>query len=50
MKADLIVSTTGAPEPVVLEVVRKSTRRNQKPLFILDLAVPRDFESAIGDV
>jgi glutamyl-tRNA reductase len=49
--ADLIVSTTGAPEPVVsLERFRRiEPRRYQRPLLILDLAVPRDFEPAIGD-
>ncbi len=49
--ADLIVSTTGATEPVVsCDVFREVERtRKQKPLFILDLAVPRDFEPAIGD-
>lgn len=49
--ADLVVSTTGAPEPIVtLEQFRKiEPARFQRPLFILDLAVPRDFEPAIGD-
>lgn len=49
--ADLIVSTTGATQPVVssplFDVVEHA--RQQKPLFILDLAVPRDFEPDIGD-
>ncbi len=51
MKADLIVSTTGAPQPVVTQELFESVDRirNQKTLFILDLAMPRDFESAIGD-
>jgi glutamyl-tRNA reductase len=50
-EADLVVSTTGAAEPVVtaerfaaVEAVRPS-----KPLLVLDLAVPRDFEPAIGE-
>lgn len=49
--ADLIISTTGATEPVVtLEMFRQvEAAREQRPLFILDLAVPRDFEPAIGD-
>ena len=48
---DLVVSTSGAKEPIVtLELFRRvEGRRFQKPLFILDLAVPRDFEPAIGD-
>jgi glutamyl-tRNA reductase len=50
-RADLVVSTTGAEEPVVtLEDFRKiEASRYERPLFILDLAVPRDFDPAIGD-
>lgn len=48
-QADLIVSTTGATEPIVTEAdfVELEQRRAQRPLFILDLAVPRDFDPAI---
>ena len=51
LEADLVVSTTSSREPVVtLEEFRKiETQRYQRPLAILDLAVPCDFESAIGD-
>lgn len=50
-QADLIVSTTGANQPVVdLEMFEKIEQgRQQKPLFILDLAIPRDFAEPIGD-
>ena len=49
--ADLIVSTTGATEPVVTAAMfdRVESVRNQRPLFILDLAIPRDFDKSIGD-
>ena len=50
-EADLIVGTTGATEPIVnsemFDQVEES--RHQKPVFILDLAVPRDFAPEIGD-
>jgi glutamyl-tRNA reductase len=51
IEADLIVSTTGATEPVVTNRMFQEIEkpRQQKPLFILDLAVPRDFEPGIGD-
>jgi glutamyl-tRNA reductase len=51
VRADLVVSATGASEPIVrLGDFRKlEAARNQRPLCILDLAVPRDFEPAIGD-
>jgi glutamyl-tRNA reductase len=49
--ADLVISTTGSQEPVVTleQFVRIEPARGQRPLFILDLAVPRDFDPAIGD-
>jgi len=49
--ADLVVSTTGAGEPIVTagRFKRIERLRVQRPLFILDLAVPRDFEEAVGD-
>jgi glutamyl-tRNA reductase len=50
--ADLVVSTTGADQPIVtLANYRQNVARSrhQRPLFILDLAIPRDFEPAIGD-
>jgi glutamyl-tRNA reductase len=49
--SDLVISTTGADRPVVTlaEYQRRVVpRRYQRPLFILDLAMPRDFEPAIG--
>lgn len=51
IEADLVISTTGASEPIVTaDAFRKiEAARAQRPLFILDLAVPRDFEPAIGD-
>ncbi len=50
-RADLIISTTGASEPVVtLGMFRTiETAREQRPLFVLDLAMPRDFEPAVGE-
>jgi glutamyl-tRNA reductase len=50
-QADLVVSTTGATEPVVTLATYKQIEaaRFQRPLFVLDLAIPRDFDPAIGD-
>jgi glutamyl-tRNA reductase len=50
--ADIIVTATGATEPVlkrtdVADVMR--SRRN-KPLFVIDIAMPRDVEAAVGDL
>jgi glutamyl-tRNA reductase len=51
VKADLVISTTGSGEPIVrLEQFRRiEPTRHGRPLFVLDLAVPRDFEPTIGD-
>lgn len=50
-QADFVVSTTGAPQPIVTpERYRRIEKaRSQRPLFILDLAIPRDFHPAIED-
>jgi glutamyl-tRNA reductase len=49
--ANLVVSTTGATDPIVRATEFKLIEREryQRPLVILDLAVPRDFEPAIAD-
>ena len=50
--ADVIVSTTGATEPIVdasrFQQVRKQS--GQKPVFILDLGAPRDFDPRVGEI
>lgn len=50
-QADLVISTTGASEPIMTaERFRLiDQRRSQRPLFILDLAMPRDFDPAVGN-
>jgi len=49
--ADLVVSTTGASEPVVSLGLyeRVEPERDGRPLVVLDLAVPRDFDPRIGE-
>src|SRR5206468_3563921 len=51
IEADLVLSTTGASEPILTSATFRPIHeaRAQRPLFILDLAVPRDFDAAIGD-
>ncbi len=50
VEADLIVAATGAKEPIISlkRFQALEPRRFQRPLLILDLAVPRDFDAAIG--
>ena len=49
--ADLVISTTGSSEPIVTldDFKRIEGSRYGRPLFILDLAVPRDFDPQISD-
>jgi glutamyl-tRNA reductase len=50
-EADLIISTTGATDAVIDDALFDSIKgqRQPKPLFILDLAVPRDVQPEVGD-
>jgi glutamyl-tRNA reductase len=49
--ADIVLSTTGAPEPIVTRqrYQRIVARRTGGPVVILDIAVPRDFDPGIHD-
>jgi glutamyl-tRNA reductase len=50
-KADIVLSTTGAPEPIMTRKRFASilAKRSGGPMVILDIAVPRDFDPAIHD-
>jgi glutamyl-tRNA reductase len=49
--ADMVISTTGAGQAIVTgdDFRAIHTARQQRPLLVLDLAVPRDFDPAVGD-
>ena len=51
IQADIVVSTTGSEQPIITAERFQTieSERFQRPLFILDLAVPRDFEPAVGE-
>jgi glutamyl-tRNA reductase len=50
-RADIVLSTTGAPEPIMTcaRYERVLARRKRGTLVILDIAVPRDFDPGIHD-
>ena len=50
--ADIVVTATGAQRPILTrEHVQAATgRRRADPLFIIDMAVPRDVDAAAGDL
>jgi glutamyl-tRNA reductase len=50
-QADIVVASTAAPHAVVqVEDVRAAMHRRREPLVLIDLAVPRDIEPAVGEL
>lgn len=51
-RADIIISATGAPHPVLTraQVEEAMRQRQNRPIFLIDIAVPRDIEPAVRDV
>jgi glutamyl-tRNA reductase len=51
--ADIVLTATGAPRPIItraqLEAAQGRHRRSL-PLFIIDVAMPRDVEPSVGDI
>ncbi|MET0984798.1 MAG: glutamyl-tRNA reductase [Steroidobacteraceae bacterium] len=50
--ADIIVSSTASPVPVLTRaVVREALRaRKRRPMFMVDIAVPRDIEASVAEL
>lgn len=50
--ADVVISATGAPHYVVTKktVEEAMPKRNGKPLFMVDIANPRDIEESVNDL
>jgi len=51
-KADIIVSSTGAPELVIhkSDVQNALRLRKNRPMFFIDIAVPRDVDPAVNEL
>lgn len=49
---DIVISSTAAPHPIVTreKLLPLMKLRRQRPLFLIDIAVPRDIERACGDL
>jgi len=49
---DIVVSCTGSPLPIIgLGMVERAIKaRRHRPMFMVDLAVPRDIENEVGDM
>ena len=50
--ADVVISSTGARDPILTRPLfkRVAKARRWRPIVVIDIAVPRDAEPAIGDV
>jgi glutamyl-tRNA reductase len=50
--ADVVVSSTGATRPIITAAQIASLRkaRRYRPMFLIDIALPRDVEAAVGDL
>lgn len=48
---DIIISSTGSPDPVIRadDVRQVLKRRRYRPMFFIDIAVPRDVEPAVNN-
>jgi glutamyl-tRNA reductase len=50
--ADIVVTATGSQRPIITRahVETVTGRRRPDPLFIIDIAVPRDVEASVGEI
>ena len=50
--ADIVITATGSQRPILTRAHVEATtpRHRPDPLFIIDLAVPRDVEPSVGDI
>ncbi|MHB0981390.1 MAG: glutamyl-tRNA reductase [Thermoleophilia bacterium] len=49
---DIVITSTGASQPIIRrpDMVRVMKSRKNRPIFLVDIAVPRDVEAAVSDV
>jgi glutamyl-tRNA reductase len=51
-EADIVISSTAAREPILTRSMVETalTRRRRRPMFMVDIAVPRDIDPAVGEL
>jgi glutamyl-tRNA reductase len=51
-RADIIISSTGSPDPILTadEVKGRMRSRRNRPLFFIDIAVPRDIDPEVNRI
>lgn len=51
-EADVVISSTAAPEPIVVRSMVESAlaKRQRRPMFLVDIAVPRDIDPSVAEL
>ncbi|GAB6069438.1 glutamyl-tRNA reductase [Thiomicrorhabdus hydrogeniphila] len=51
-EADIVIGSTGSPQAILMQHSVKNAlkKRKNSPMFMVDIAVPRDIEANIGDL
>lgn len=51
-RVDIIIASTGAPHAIVhrADVEKARRARKYRPLFLIDIAVPRDIDPSVGEI
>lgn len=51
-KVDIVLTSTGSPDPIIRyqDIKNRMRERRNKPLFFIDIAVPRDVEAKVNEV
>jgi glutamyl-tRNA reductase len=52
LESDVVITSTGSCEPVIKADAMKTVmrKRRYRPLFLIDIAIPRDVEPSVNDV
>ncbi|MDO8684552.1 MAG: glutamyl-tRNA reductase [Armatimonadota bacterium] len=50
IESDIVISSTGATEPIINrdEMLKIMRARHERPVFMIDIAVPRDIDASVG--
>jgi glutamyl-tRNA reductase len=50
--ADIVISSTGSPRPILGrdQFARALKRRRYRPIFVIDIALPRDIDPSVGEL
>jgi glutamyl-tRNA reductase len=49
---DIVITSTGSTQPIITskQFTEAQRRRRYRPIFLIDIAVPRDIESSVGEL